>query len=82
MKQQGNRTMIKNLALGASITMLVAISGQAFAAVPNAQYRSEATAASDRQQAAYAFNTFDWAMAPQTAENNAHRYEGGPKYND
>jgi hypothetical protein len=32
MKQQGNRTMMKSFALAASMTMLVAISGQAFAA--------------------------------------------------
>ncbi len=63
--------MTKNLALAASITMLIAISGQAFAD----------TASSDRQ-VVNAFNAFDPAMASQTAEPNAYRYHGGPKSND
>ena len=75
--------MTKNLALAASVMMLVAISGQAIAetAAPNARYRSETTGPSDRQ-AAYAFNAFDSMMATQTDEPNAYRYHGGPKYND
>jgi hypothetical protein len=75
--------MTKNLALAASVMMLVAISGQAFAqtAAPNARYWPEATGPSDRQ-AAYAFNAFDSMMATQTDEPNAYRYHGGPKYND
>ena len=75
--------MTKNLALAASIAMLVAISGQAFAgtAAPNARHRAEATGLSDRQ-VVHAFNAFDPAMATQTVEPNAHRYHGGPKYND
>ena len=75
--------MTKNLALAASITMLIAISGQAFAdtAPKNARYLPEATGLSDRQ-VVYAFNAFDPAMATQTAEPNAYRYHGGPKYND
>jgi hypothetical protein len=70
--------MTKILALAASVMMLVAISGQAFAetAAPNARYK--ATGPSDRQ-AAYAF---DPATATQTDEPNAYRYHGGPKYND
>jgi hypothetical protein len=73
--------MTKILALAASVMMLAAISGQAFAetAAPNA--RHEATGPSDRQ-AAYAFGAFDPATATQTDEPNAHRYHGGPKYND
>jgi hypothetical protein len=77
------RNMTKNLALAASITMLTAISGQAFAdtASPNARYWSNATDSSDRQ-VVNAFNAFDRAMAAQTAEPNAYRYHGGPKSND
>jgi hypothetical protein len=75
--------MTKNLALAASIVMLVGISGQALAATaPNARYSSAAAGPSDRQQAVYAFDAFDQAMAPQTVEPDAHRYQGGPKYND
>jgi len=75
--------MTKNLALAASITMLIAISGQAFAntASPNARYLSNATDSSGRQ-VVNAFNAFDPAMAAQTAEPNAYRYHGGPKSND
>jgi hypothetical protein len=75
--------MTKNLALAASITMLIAISGQAFAdtASPNARYWSDATDSSDLQ-VVNAFNAFDPAMAAQTAEPNAYRYHGGPKSND
>ena len=72
--------MTKNLALAASIMMLITISGQAFADT-NARYWSEATGPSDRQ-VVYAFNAFDPAMATQTAEPNAYRYHGGPKSND
>ena len=75
--------MTKNLALAASITMLIAISGQAFAdtASPSARYWSNATDFSDRQ-VVNALNGFDPAMAAQTAEPNAYRYHGGPKSND
>jgi hypothetical protein len=81
--RKGNRAMTKNLALAASIMMLIAISGQAFAdtASPNARYWSNATDSSDRQ-AVNALNAFDPAMAAQTAEPNAYRYHGGPKSND
>ncbi|WP_154073359.1 hypothetical protein [Bradyrhizobium erythrophlei] len=80
--QQGNRTMTKNLALAASIMMLVAISGQAFAgtAAPNARYWPKAIAPSDRQ-AVSAYNAYDRAVATETVEPNAHRYYGGPKSN-
>jgi hypothetical protein len=83
MEQQGNRTMMKNFALAASMTMLVAISGQAFAATdaPSARYWPEAAGHSD-QRALNAFNAFDPWMATQTDETDAHRYHGGPKSND
>jgi hypothetical protein len=85
MTQQGDGAMTtKNLALAASITMLVAISGQALAgtATPNARYWSEATGPSDGLQAVRTFNAFDAAMAPQWIEPNAYRYHGGPKSNN
>jgi hypothetical protein len=64
--------MMKNLALAASMVMLMTISGQAFAE----------TAAPSDQQAVYAFNAFDRAAAIGTDATNAYRYHGGPKYND
>jgi hypothetical protein len=64
--------MTMNLALAASIVMLMTISGQAFA---------ETSAPSD-QQAVYAFNGFDRAAATDKDATNAYRYHGGPKYND
>jgi hypothetical protein len=76
--------MTKNLVLAASMTMLVAISGQAFArtAASNERYRAEAAGHSDRQMA-NTFNAIDHpATATPTDEPNAHRYHGGPKYND
>jgi hypothetical protein len=69
---QGTRTMTKNLALAASVVMLMAVSGQAFAK----------TAVPLDQQAAYAFNAFDRVAVTETAAPDAHRYHGGPKYND
>jgi len=75
--------MTKNLALAASIMMLATISGQALAgtAAPEARYWPETTAPSDRQVHAYnAFNAYE--PASQTVESDAHRYHGGPKYND
>jgi len=75
--------MMKNLALAASITMLVAISGQAFAnaAELNARYLPEAAGLSDRQ-AVRVFNAFDQEGATRAADANAYRYHGGPKSND
>ena len=71
----------KILALAASITMLVAISGQALArnAASNTRHWPAATGRSDQQQALRAFNAF---VPTQTVEPNAHRYHGGPKSND
>jgi hypothetical protein len=80
--RQGNRVM-KNLAMAASVMVLVAISGQAFAktAAQNARDWSETTGPSD-PQAAYAYDAFDTTLATQPDEPNAYRYHGGPKYND
>jgi hypothetical protein len=69
---QGTRIVTKNLALAASMVILMTISGQAFAR----------TAVLSDQQAAYAFNAFDRVAATETAAPDAHRYHGGPKYND
>jgi hypothetical protein len=78
-----SRTMTKNLALAASVVMLMATSGQAFASstAVNRYDRSEAIVRADRQ-AVDVFNAFDPAMATQTAEPDAYRYHGGPKFND
>ena len=74
---------MKNLALAASVMVLVAISGQAFAksAAQNARDWSESTGPSDRQ-AAYVYDAFDSTLATQPDEPNAYRYHGGPKSND
>ena len=75
--------MMKNLALAASIMMLVAISEQTLAgtAAPKARHWPTATDPSDRE-VGHAFNAFDPAMATQTVEPKAHRYYGGPKSDD
>ncbi len=76
--------MMKNLALTVSIIAMVAISGQAFAraAGSNTRYWPEAANSSD-QQLVPAYNAFDdQSTATQTAEPDAYRYHGGPKYND
>jgi len=64
--------MTKNLALAASMVMLMTISGQAFAE----------TAAPSDQHAVYASNAFDRAAATDADATDAYRYHGGPKYND
>jgi hypothetical protein len=64
--------MTKNLALAASMVMLMTVSGQTFSK----------TAVPSDQQAAYAFNVFDRVAATETVAPDAHRYHGGPKYND
>jgi hypothetical protein len=73
----------KDFASAALIMMLATISGQALAgtAAPKAQHWRAATGRSDHQ-AVRAFNAIDPLMATQTMEPNAHRYHGGPKYND
>jgi hypothetical protein len=69
--------MMKTIISAASLTVLVAISGQAWAGttVANAAHRAHASAS------ATAMHAYD-AVAPATAEPNAHRYHGGPKVND
>jgi hypothetical protein len=71
--------MTKNLALAASIIVLVAISGQAFARATgsNTRYWPEPAISSDQ-----AMHAFDPAMAAPAVQPNTHRYEGGPKSND
>jgi hypothetical protein len=73
--------MTKNIALAASLMMLIAISGQASAhtATPEAWYSPEATGPADRH-VVHAVNAFDWAT--DTGEPYAYRYHGGPKSND
>jgi hypothetical protein len=73
----------KNLALAASMTMLVAISGLESARAAGSHTRDwpAATRRSD-QQLRHAFNASYPAMAPQTVDNNKYRYHGGPKSND
>ena len=72
-----------NLALTASIAMLVAISGLSSARAAGSDSRDwpAATGRSD-QQVRRAFNASYPAMAPQTVDNNKYRYHGGPKSND
>ncbi|SHG59298.1 hypothetical protein [Bradyrhizobium erythrophlei] len=75
--------MTKILPLAASMMLLVAVSGQAFArtAPPNTRHRPQVTDLS-------AYGAFD-QMPPTSAAEfnthrdfNTHRYEGGPKSND
>ena len=76
---------MKNLALTASIIAMVAISGQAFARATgsNIRYLPEVATSSSDRQVVSAYDAFDNpAMATQTVEPDAHRYHGGPKYND
>jgi 3-deoxy-D-arabino-heptulosonate 7-phosphate (DAHP) synthase len=54
---------MKNIALAASVAMLVAISGQALAAP-------------------FAWNAMAASTSQQTAQQDTHRYFGGPKSND
>jgi hypothetical protein len=71
----------KNLALAASIAMLVAISGLASAGAAESYTRAWAAATGrSNQQLQHAFNAP--YPATQTVETNAHRYHGGPKSND
>ena len=72
----------KNLTLAASIVMLIAISGLSSARAAGLDSRDWATATGrSDQQVRRAFASYP-AMATQTVDNNAHRYHGGPKYND
>jgi DNA-binding IclR family transcriptional regulator len=67
---QGNGTMTYKFALGATLAMLMTVSGQAFAAAP-----------SDRQ-AAYTATAFGQTTATHVDAATAYRYHGGPKYGD
>ena len=75
--------MTKNFALGASIAMLMTISGQALAetAAPNAWYEPQAANTAARQ-AVYAVDAFDQPGATETAHTDTYHYHGGPKSND
>jgi ATP-dependent protease ClpP protease subunit len=69
--------MTKNLALAASMMVLIALSGPAFArtSAPEARYQAQMTEHS-------AFGAFDQMTTPAPVAFNTHRYEGGPKSND
>jgi hypothetical protein len=69
--------MMKTMILAASMTVLVAISGQALAATAaaDAWHRAHASTSSTATRA------YD-SVAPAVAEPNMHRYHGGPKVND
>jgi carotenoid cleavage dioxygenase-like enzyme len=73
----------KTLALAASITVLVAISGLASARAAGSYIRNWPVA-TDRtdQHVRHAFNAAYPTMAAQTVDNNKYRYHGGPKSND
>jgi hypothetical protein len=75
--------MTKNIMLAASMTMLLAMSGQAFARTTGSSepHWRDMTATS-ATQAAGTFNAFDATMATSPAAPMTHRYEGGPKNND
>ena len=77
MKNLGKRAMIKMISLAASMLVLVAISVQASAGTAAAGARHGAHASANPT----AMHAYD-AVAPATAEPNAHRYHGGPKVND
>ena len=68
--------MMKTIISAASMTVLVAISGQALAGTTaaNAAHRAHASTS------ATAMHAYD--AVPATAQPNAHRYHGGPKVND
>jgi hypothetical protein len=73
----------KNLALAASIAMLVAISGLASARA-GGTYTQDRPVETGRwdQHVRNAFNVSHPAMTIQTVDNNKYRYHGGPKSND
>ncbi|WP_128970619.1 hypothetical protein [Bradyrhizobium tropiciagri] len=71
--------MTKTLALAASMVMLVALSGQAFAGAAQLNARSfrKAPSVVDRKPA----DAFDGFEQRRTTES-AYRYYGGPKWNE
>jgi hypothetical protein len=80
MTQQRKQAMTtKDLALAASITMLVAISGLASASAAGSD---PAATSRSNQQVRRAFNAYYPATATETVDNNKYRYHGGPKVND
>jgi hypothetical protein len=68
--------MMNTIISAASLTVLVAISGQALAGTTAMDARHRAHASTS----ATAIHAYD--AVPATAEPNAHRYHGGPKVND
>ncbi len=70
--------MTKKLTLAASMMMLVALSGQAFAesAAPKARQQTQMT------ELPSAYGAFDQVTAQPAGGYDNHRYTGGPKYND
>jgi hypothetical protein len=73
----------KTLAVAASITMLVAISGLASARAAGSYTRDWPVATGrSNQQVRHAFNASYPAMATQTVDDNKYRYHGGPKSNN
>lgn len=68
--------MTKILPLAATLTMLMTISGQAFAATVASD-----TSSSD-QQAIYISNAAGPTVSTETGVTYAYRYHGGPKAND
>jgi hypothetical protein len=70
--------MMKTIISAASLTVLVAISGQALAGTTAMDARHRAHASTS----ATAIHAYDAVPATATTEPNAHRYHGGPKVND
>jgi hypothetical protein len=76
-ERQGKRAMMKTFSLAASIMVLVAISGQAFAGTVAPVAGRHSRASMDRP----AMRAYD-AATPATVDVNTHHYHGGPKVND
>jgi hypothetical protein len=82
-QQKENRAMMtKKLALAASITSLVAISGLASARAGGTYTQDRSATGRWDQHVRHAFNASYPAMTTQTVDNNKYRYHGGPKSND
>jgi hypothetical protein len=75
-KRKRNKDMKRKLILSASIMVLAAISGEAFAysnVAPTAGH--EVTSV---QQVSHGFGAFDQTMRPQMAEPRTYRHRSGP----
>lgn len=76
---------MKAIILATAMVALAATSGQAFArsaTLTQQQAAAERAYVDDQRAYAYdAFNAFD-GMVPQMTDVEAHRYHGGPKFND